>query len=62
MGYSSFKWIVVNADESVRVVNAETIYDLADEDVVDPQPIAIIRAGVAGWADALTSYSVEDEK
>ena len=61
MGYSNFKWIVVNADESVRVVNAETIYDLADEDVVDPQPIAIIRAGFAGWADALTSYSVEDE-
>lgn len=61
MGYSSFKWIVVNADESVRVVNAETIYDLINEDVIDPQPIAIIRTGVVGWADALTSYFVEDE-
>ena len=47
MSLSKFKWIVVNDEDDVVVVEAETIYDVVESEEVSSQPVSIIRSDLA---------------
>ena len=54
MGLSTFRWIVVDDDET-ETVCAETIQEVVDQ-IDTCQPNAIIRVGFAKWNNEKQEY------
>ena len=59
MGMSTYIWYVIGSDEKIRIVESETIQDVADE-LDECQPIAIIR-GDSAWDRHFTIKGASNE-
>jgi len=44
MSLSKYQWIVVNDDDDIVVVEAETISEVVEMDGVSEQPLAILKS------------------